>query len=116
MKFKNRYIVTIFFFFAAFVMGQAQGWKRTYPTASTIFRTAQTNDNGFIGCGNNEESQLIVLKMDEDGAVLKTNIFTRISKVSKVQLAKAADGNFLIALNDSSAQMRLVKIQSQLKR
>jgi hypothetical protein len=110
MKFKNRYIVTIFFFFAAFVWGQAQGWKRTYPTASTIFRTAQTNDNGFIGCGINEESQLIVLKMDEDGAVLKTNIFTRISKVSKVQLAKAADGNFLIALNDSSAQMRLVKI------
>ena len=110
MKFKNRYIVTIFFFFAALVMGQAQGWKRTYPTASTIFRTAQTNDNGFIGCGVNEESQLIVLKMDEDGAVLKTNIFKSIGKVSRVQLAKAADGNFLIALNDSSAQMKLVKI------
>jgi Secretion system C-terminal sorting domain/SdrD B-like domain len=110
MKFKNRHIVTIFLFFLALVMGQAQGWKRTYPTTSTLFRTAQTNDNGFIGCGINEESQLIVLKMDEDGAVLKTNIFTRISKVSRVQLAKAADGNFLIALNDSSAQIRLVKI------
>jgi uncharacterized repeat protein (TIGR01451 family) len=110
MKFKNRNIVTFFFLFAATLMGQAQGWKRTYPTASTIFRTAQTNDNGYIGCGINEESQLIVLKMDEDGAVLKTNIFKSISKVSRVQLVKASDGNFLIALNDTSQQVKLVKI------
>lgn len=110
MKFNNRYIITLFFLVAASLVLHAQGWKRTYPTASTIFRTAQTNDNGFIGCGINEESQLIVLKMDEDGAILKTNIFKSISKVSRVQLAKAADGNFLIVLNDTSPQMKLVKI------
>ena len=91
-------------------MLQAQGWKRTYLTASTIFRTAQTTDNGIISCGINEDGQLIIIKTDEDGAVLKTNIFKSIGKVFKLQLAKTSDGNFLIALNDSSTQVKLVKI------
>ena len=110
MKLNLRLLILFLSLFAGVIALQAQGWKRTYPLSATLFRTLQTPDGGFISCGINEESQLTVIKTDIDGAVLKNRTFQGINRVNKVLLAKAADGNYIIALNDSSAAIKWVKI------
>ena len=89
---------------------EAQGWKRVYPSSATLFRSIQTPDGGAISCGINEDAQLIVIKTDIDGAVLVSRTFRSVNKVNKVLLAKAADGNYIVALNDTSAAIKWIKV------
>jgi hypothetical protein len=88
----------------------AQGWKRTYSSISTTLGTYQTDDNGFIMCGVNSDNVLVVLKTDADGVVLRTKTYANISKISELHLAKTTDGGCVIAINDTSPSVRLVKL------
>ena len=88
----------------------AQGWKRTYSSISNTFGSYQTDDNGFITCGVNSDNVLVVLKTDADGAVLRTKTYANISKISELHLAKTTDGGCVIAINDTSPSVRLVKL------
>ena len=114
MKLNLRLTVILLSLFAGVVALQAQGWRHTYQSSATLFRSVQTPDGGFIACGVNDDMQLTVVKTDADGAVLRTKTFTGINKVNKVLVTKTIDQGFLIALNDSSNVLKLVKISSNI--
>ena len=50
MKLNLRLLTLFLSLFAGVIALQAQGWKRTYPSSATLFRTLQTPDGGFISC------------------------------------------------------------------
>lgn len=112
MKLNLRLLTVLFYLLAGVNVLSAQGWKRVYPTNATLFRSVQTPDGGFIACGVNEDLQLSVVKTDADGAVLKTNTFKSINRVSKVLVTKAVNGGFWIAFNDSSTVLKLFRISA----
>jgi hypothetical protein len=88
----------------------AQGWKRAYTEATTIYRTAQTPDGGFLASAINDDKNLTILKTDADGLLLKTTVLRSINKVSLGYITKANDGNFFVVFSDSSAFSSILKI------
>lgn len=112
MKFNLRLLTVLFYLFVGVNVLSAQGWKRVYPTSATLFRSVQTPDGGFIACGVNDDLQLSVVKTDADGVILKTNTFKSINRVNKVLVTKAGDDGFLIAFNDSSSVLKLLRISA----
>jgi uncharacterized repeat protein (TIGR01451 family) len=112
MKLNLRLLIVLFYLFAEVALLPAQGWKRAYPSSATLFRSVQTPDGGFIACGVNDDLQLSVVKTDADGVILKTNTFKSINRVGKVLITKAVNGDFLIAFNDSSSVLKLLRISA----
>jgi hypothetical protein len=88
----------------------AQGWKRTYTPMATIFRSVQTADGGFLSCGTNELNQLQIIKTDFDGALILKKAFTSIGRIDRAYLSKSVDGNYHVAVSDTSTFMTLIKI------
>ncbi len=88
----------------------AQGWKRAYTEATTIYRTAQTPDGGFLASAVNDDKNLTILKTDADGLLLKSTVLRSINKVSFGYITKANDGNFFVVFSDSSAFSSILKV------
>lgn len=113
MKFCQRLLVFLFCVLVGNIMVSAQGWKRTYPSSATLFRSVSTSDGGFFSCGVTDNLELTVLKTDAEGSVVSTRTFTGIGKVSKVLLTPSIDGHFIIAYNDSTSVLKLLKVSAK---